>query len=74
MDRQRARLASRPGQLTLIWRAEGLADVLQALHDGFGAISVMPVYPAPERLAIRVIVIGRYGAAERRMRTLARLT
>jgi len=50
------------GQVTLIWRAEGIDEVLAALHDGFGAISVIPVYPAPERLAIRVIVNAMRGS------------
>jgi tRNA1(Val) A37 N6-methylase TrmN6 len=61
------------GQVTLIWRAEGLDDVLTALHDGFGNISVIPVYPAPERLAIRVIVSGLRGSHSPQ-RTLEGLT
>jgi tRNA1(Val) A37 N6-methylase TrmN6 len=44
------------GVLTLIWRADGLADVLAALTAGFGAIAIMPVYPKPETPAIRVLV------------------
>lgn len=43
------------GTVTLIWRAEGLADVTQALADGFGAVSILPVHPAPGRPAIRLI-------------------
>ncbi len=61
------------GQVTLIWRAEGIDDVLTALHDGFGAISVIPIYPAPERLAIRVIVSALRGS-DAPQRTLAGLT
>jgi tRNA1(Val) A37 N6-methylase TrmN6 len=61
------------GQVTLIWRAEGLNEVLDALHDGFGGISVIPVYPAPERLAIRVIV-GATRGSDAPQRTLSGLT
>jgi tRNA1(Val) A37 N6-methylase TrmN6 len=50
------------GQVTLIWRADGIGEVLDALHDGFGGISVIPVYPAPERLAIRVLVTATSGS------------
>jgi tRNA1(Val) A37 N6-methylase TrmN6 len=49
------RLLAPAGVLTLIWRADGLADVLQAL-GGFGGPAVVPVYPAPGRPAIRVLV------------------
>jgi tRNA1(Val) A37 N6-methylase TrmN6 len=49
-------LLSPSGTLTLIWRADGLADVLTALGNGFGAIAVMPVYPRPNAAAIRVLV------------------
>jgi tRNA1(Val) A37 N6-methylase TrmN6 len=43
------------GKLTLIWRADGLSDVLAA-STGFGAIAVLPVYPRPNAAAIRVLV------------------
>src|SRR5690349_21206744 len=32
------------GVLTLIWRADGIADVLAALSRGFGSVSIMPVH------------------------------
>jgi len=51
-----ARLLRPQGVLTLIWRADGLADLLAALVSGFGAIAVMPVYPKPGAGAIRVLV------------------
>lgn len=44
------------GALTLIWRADGLADVLAALGGEFGAIAVLPVHPKPGEAAIRVLV------------------
>jgi tRNA1(Val) A37 N6-methylase TrmN6 len=59
--------------VTLIWRAESIGDVLHALHDGFGAISVIPIYPAPGRLAIRAIVSAVRGS-DAPQRTLPGLT
>jgi tRNA1(Val) A37 N6-methylase TrmN6 len=50
-----ARLLRPHGTLTLIWRADGLADVLVALTAGFGAIAIIPVYPKPGAAAIRVL-------------------
>ena len=44
------------GDLTLIWRADGLGGILQELESGFGAVTVMPVHPGPGRPAIRVLV------------------
>lgn len=44
------------GTLTLIWRADGLAEVLAALARGFGSIEILAVHPAPEAPAIRVLV------------------
>lgn len=44
------------GVLTLIWRADGLAQVLAALERGFGSIRILPVHPNPQGAAIRVIV------------------
>ncbi len=62
VDSAHASLRDR-GRLTLIWRAEGLADVLRALEDGYGAVSVLPVHPAAERPAIRVIASAEKGGA-----------
>jgi tRNA1(Val) A37 N6-methylase TrmN6 len=53
----------RPGAvLTLIWRADGLGEVLTTLADGFGAIMVLPVYPKPQAAAIRVLVRATKGS------------
>ncbi|MGE3867936.1 MAG: tRNA1(Val) (adenine(37)-N6)-methyltransferase [Pseudorhodoplanes sp.] len=52
------RLLRRDGSLTLIWRAQGLPDVLRAMPD-FAAVSVLPVQGKADRPAIRVIVRGR---------------
>ena len=52
-----AALLLRPsGAVTLIWRADGLGDVLAALAAGFGAVAVLPVHPKPNLPAIRVMV------------------
>ncbi len=51
-----AHLLKPQGVLTLIWRAEGLADVQRALADVFGGIGVLPVYPRHDAPAIRVLV------------------
>jgi tRNA1(Val) A37 N6-methylase TrmN6 len=44
------------GRLTLIWRAEGLDEVLTALGPGFGNVAVTPVLPQAGVPAIRVLV------------------
>jgi tRNA1(Val) A37 N6-methylase TrmN6 len=44
------------GVLTMIWRADGLGDVMKALAPGFGAVAVLPVHPKPGAPAIRVLV------------------
>lgn len=44
------------GTLTLIWRADALADVLVALKPAFGGIGMLPVFPRPNMPAIRVLV------------------
>jgi len=50
------RLLRAAGVLTLIWRADAIADVLAGLAAGFGAVAVLPIYPKPDAAAIRVIV------------------
>jgi tRNA1(Val) A37 N6-methylase TrmN6 len=55
------------GVLTLIWRADALAEVLDALGGGFGDLAVLPVKPRPDATAIRVLVRAvRGGDAKRR--------
>lgn len=51
-----ARLLRPSGALTLIWRADGLADALAALTSEFGAFSLLPVYGKAGAPAIRIIV------------------
>jgi tRNA1(Val) A37 N6-methylase TrmN6 len=60
-----ARLLKPQGVLTLIWRADGLDEVLAALRDAFGGIAVLPVVPRAGAPAIRVIVRAvKSGAGE----------
>jgi tRNA1(Val) A37 N6-methylase TrmN6 len=54
--RTAARLLRPRGTLSLIWRADGLGEVLEALAPAFGATMVLPVYPKPAEGAIRVLV------------------
>ncbi len=49
------------GVLTLIWRADELAQVLAALAPAFGAISVLPVAPRAGSPPIRVLVRAQKG-------------
>ena len=51
-----ARLLRPGGTLTLIWRADGLADVLRALDAAFGGVTVLPVHSKAGEPAIRVLV------------------
>jgi tRNA1(Val) A37 N6-methylase TrmN6 len=44
------------GVISLIWRSDGLAEVLSALDRGFGGIVIRPVHPGPRKPAIRVLV------------------
>jgi tRNA1(Val) A37 N6-methylase TrmN6 len=51
-----ARLLKLHGVLTLIWRADGLDDVLGTLQAEFGSVTVLPVHPRSGALPIRVLV------------------
>ena len=59
--RTAARLLRADGVVTLIWRADGLAEALAALNKDFGAIAVLPVHPKPGAAAIRVLVRASKG-------------
>ena len=50
------------GALTLIWRADGLADVLSALAPQFGGVAVLPVHGRAGEPAIRVLVQAAKGS------------
>ena len=44
------------GTLTMIWRADGLSDVLSAMPPRFGGIAILPVHGRAGQPAIRVLV------------------
>jgi len=50
------RMLKSGGRLTMIWRADGLAEVLAALSRGFGSLVVQPVHGEPGKPAIRILV------------------
>jgi tRNA1(Val) A37 N6-methylase TrmN6 len=50
------RILKSGGVLSLIWRADGLAEVLAALDRGFGSLAILPVHGDPAAPAIRVLV------------------
>jgi len=49
------------GILTLIWRADGIAEVFAALSRGFGSLAVLPVHGEAASPAIRVLVRATKG-------------
>jgi tRNA1(Val) A37 N6-methylase TrmN6 len=50
------RILKSGGVLTLIWRADGIADVLAALDRGFGSLKILPVHGDPATPANRVLI------------------
>lgn len=50
------RVLKSAGVLTLIWRADGIADVLAALDRGFGSVAIQPVHGETGAPAIRILV------------------
>ncbi len=56
------RILKPKGMLALIWRTEGLGEVLAALGKGFGGVVVIPIFPDPASPAIRVLVRARKGS------------
>ncbi len=50
------RIVRSGGGLTMIWRADGLAEVLAALSRGFGSLAVQPVHGDASKPAIRILV------------------
>src|SRR5450631_2367543 len=50
------RILKSGGASCLIWRADGLAEVLAALDRGFGSLAILPVHGDPKKPAIRVLV------------------
>lgn len=50
------RILKSGGVLSLIWRADGLAEVMAALGRGFGSLKILPVHGGPAAPANRVLV------------------
>jgi tRNA1(Val) A37 N6-methylase TrmN6 len=50
------RLLKSGGALTLIWRADGLSEVLAALGRGFGSLAILPVHSDAAKPAIRLLI------------------
>src|SRR5258708_532462 len=55
------RILKSGGRLSLIWRADGIAEVLAALDRGFGSLVILPVHGDPKAPAIRVLVRASKG-------------
>ena len=50
------RILKSGGVLTLIWRADGLSEVLAALDRGFGSLAILPVHGNAATPATRVLI------------------
>src|ERR1043166_4279555 len=50
------RLLKSGGALTLIWRADGITEVLAALDRGFGSLAILPVHGEAGAPAIRILI------------------
>ncbi|TWB92186.1 tRNA1(Val) A37 N6-methylase TrmN6 [Bradyrhizobium macuxiense] len=55
------RILKSNGQLAMIWRADGIADVLAALDRGFGSLELLPVHGEATSPAIRILVRATKG-------------
>jgi tRNA1(Val) A37 N6-methylase TrmN6 len=44
------------GVLTMIWRADGITEVLAALDRGFGGLAILPVHGEASSPAIRILI------------------
>ena len=55
------RILKSGGNLVMIWRADGLAELLAALGRGFGSLVILPVHADATSSAIRVLVRATKG-------------
>jgi tRNA1(Val) A37 N6-methylase TrmN6 len=55
------RVLKSAGVLNLIWRADGLAQVLAALDRGFGSLAILPIHGDARTPAIRVLIRATKG-------------
>jgi tRNA1(Val) A37 N6-methylase TrmN6 len=56
------RLLRPRGTLSLIFRADGLADLVRLIDPAFGALTVQPVHPRAEEPAIRILLRAAKGS------------
>jgi len=59
------RILKSGGALTLIWRADGLVEVLSELGCGFGSLELLPVHAEARVPAIRVLIRAIKGGRAR---------
>ena len=55
------RILKSKGRLALIWRADGIAEVLAALDHGFGSLEILPVHGDLKSPANRILVRAAKG-------------
>lgn len=55
------RILKSGGRLVMIWRADGIAEVLAALDRGFGSLVILPVHADAASPAIRILVRATKG-------------
>jgi tRNA1(Val) A37 N6-methylase TrmN6 len=55
------RILKSGGVLSLIWRADGLVELLAALDRGFGSLAILPVHSDGATPAIRVLICAIKG-------------
>ena len=55
------RILKPKGMLTLIWRADGVAEVLAALDRGFGSLQMLPVHVDVTAPANRILIRATKG-------------
>jgi tRNA1(Val) A37 N6-methylase TrmN6 len=58
-----ARLLRPAGTLSVIYRADGLGELLGVLAPAFGAVAIQPVHPKPGAAAIRILLCAAKGSA-----------
>jgi tRNA1(Val) A37 N6-methylase TrmN6 len=55
------RMLKSNGRLAMIWRADGISEVLTALDRGFGSLEILPVHADVTAPAIRILVRATKG-------------
>jgi tRNA1(Val) A37 N6-methylase TrmN6 len=58
------RILKSNGALTLIWRADGIAEVFSALDRGFGSLQILPVHGDSKLPANRVLIRATKGGRQ----------